>query len=107
MGAEFKCENGCLRVIYSGEIDHHTARDLCIQTDIKITLLRPKRVLLDFGLVSFMDSSGLAVAVGRKKLCDKLKIKIYVVNSSGYPDKILRLAGVDKMMEFLEEDHEV
>lgn len=107
MSAEFKCDNGCLRVIYSGEMDHHSARELCTQTDIKIALLRPHTVLLDFGLVSFMDSSGLAVVVGRKKLCDQMKIKIYIVNISGYPKKILKMAGADKLIEFLEDENEV
>ena len=107
MGAEFKCDSGCLKVIYKGEIDHHTAKELCVETDIKITLLRPQKVFLDFGFVTFMDSSGLAVAVGRKKLCDRLKIKMFIVNISGYPEKILRMAGIDKLIDFLEDENEV
>ncbi len=106
MDIQFKRENECLRVLYCGEIDHHTAKGLCEQTDLKISMLKPKTVLLDFSFVSFMDSSGLAVVVGRKKLCDKYNIKIFVVNASGYPEKILKMAGADKLVDFLEENNE-
>ena len=54
-----------------------------------------------------MDSSGLAVAVGRKRICDKIGSKIYIVNISGYPEKILRMAGADKLIEFREDENEI
>lgn len=102
MGAEFKNEENSLRVMLCGEIDHHTARNLCESIDLKIAAVRPRTVLLDFDRVTFMDSSGLAVVVGRKKFCDRSGCKIYIVNISGYPEKILRMSGADKLIEFKE-----
>lgn len=107
MSAEFKSQNGTLRVLICGEIDHHTARELCESIDIRIASAKPQVVLLDFSRVSFMDSSGLAVAVGRKRICDKIGSKIYIVNISGYPEKILRMAGADKLIEFREDENEI
>lgn len=103
MSAQFKSERDTLRILLCGEIDHHTARSLCESIDLKIAASKPHVVLLDFSSVSFMDSSGLAVAVGRKRICDKLGCKIYIANISGYPEKILRMAGADKLIEFTED----
>ncbi len=106
MSAQFKIENSTLRVLLCGEIDHHTARSLCESIDLKTTSVKPQTVLLDFSRVSFMDSSGLAVVAGRKRFCDKLGIKIYIVNISGYPEKILRMSGADRLIEFKEDKNE-
>lgn len=84
---EFRNENGRLRAMLTGEIDHHTARKICEEIDIKLYTQKPSALYLDFSKVTFMDSSGLAVVVGRKRVCDSLKIKAFVVNVSGYPEK--------------------
>ena len=107
MSAEFITEREKLRVLIKGEIDHHTAKGLCEQIDLQVALTKPSVVMLDFSTVTFMDSSGLAVAVGRKRVCDRYGAKMYIVNISGYPEKILRMAGADKLIEFWEENNEL
>ena len=106
MNVEFKFKEGCLRILLKGEIDHHTAKDICKICDLHIINERPHTVLLDFSFVTFMDSSGLAVVVGRKRTCGKTGAKIYIVNISGHPEKILRMAGADKLIEFAEDSDE-
>ena len=107
MNTEFRNEGDALRVLLSGEIDHHTAKNLCESIDMKVATVKPSEVMLDFGRVSFMDSSGLAVAVGRKQMCDRQGCKLCIVNISGYPEKILRMAGADRLIEFREEQNEI
>lgn len=106
MHTEFKTEKNTLRVLMCGEIDHHSARGICESIDLKIASVKPQRVLLDFSRVTFMDSSGLAVAVGRKSICDRAGINLSIVNISGYPKRILKLAGADKLIEFEEDENE-
>ena len=106
MGIQYKNEGGLMTVELSGEIDHHTARDICREIDTKLVIFKPSRVHLDFGGVTFMDSSGLAVVAGRKRMCDTLKSEIYITNISGYPEKILRMSGADKLVTILEDKHE-
>ena len=106
MKAEFKNEKNGLHVYLQGEIDHHTAKPLCEAIDTKLAIFKPHTVFLDFGGVTFMDSSGLAVVAGRKKMCNAIKSKIYITNISGYPEKILRLSGADRIVEFWEERNE-
>lgn len=103
MNVEFKIAGSRLSANIIGEIDHHTARTICEKIDFAINADKPETVLLDFSKVTFMDSSGLAVVAGRKRLCDRLGIKVYVTNISGHPKKILKMAGADKFIEFLED----
>ena len=106
MNVEFKMTCERMRVLLKGEIDHHCAKKLCETIDFKISAEMPSEVSLDFSGVTFMDSSGLAVVVGRKKFCDKYGIMICVTNISGHPERILKMAGADKLIKFLEEKDE-
>ena len=93
-------------MLLTGDIDHHTAAGMCKEMDLRIAAAKPKEGLMDFSGVSFMDSSGLAVAVGRKRLCDKLGAQMCIVGCGGYPERILRMAGADKLIKFKEEKDE-
>ena len=58
---EFQTEEGILRVMLQGEIDHHSAGQLREQIDCRLEELLPKRLILDFTGVTFMDSSGIGL----------------------------------------------
>ena len=64
---------GELRIILSGELDHHAARNAIPQISKLIDIELPTKIVLDFEYVSFMDSSGIGLIMGRSKLmkeCD-------------------------------------
>ena len=103
MKTEYKNDSDKLTVFLYGEIDHHRTREICEDIDTKLSIFKPKTVYLDFEGVTFMDSSGLALVAGRKRLCDRIKSNIYITNISGYPRKILLMAGADKLVEFMED----
>jgi len=103
MNVDFVVNGTRLKVLLKGEIDHHSAKKLCESIDFKIAVEKPSVVALDFSGVTFMDSSGLAVVAGRKKTCDRYGAEAFITNISGHPKKILKMAGADKLIKFLEE----
>ena len=103
MKLEFKSCGERLTALMVGEIDHHTAKGICEKIDFRLSVDKPKKLVFDFSGVSFMDSSGLAVVLGRKKVCDKIGAKLYITNIGAAPKKILKMAGADKFLEFLED----
>lgn len=90
--------NGNLEISISGEIDHHNARTLRGKIDEKIYLYRPKVVALDVSNVSFMDSSGLGLILGRFTLARELGGELKVVNPNKSVEKILDLAGTSRLI---------
>ena len=46
---------------FSGEMDHHGARNALKEVEIAIDAALPRSLILDFAGVTFMDSSGIAV----------------------------------------------
>ena len=98
MNIKFLFEQEKLFVYLDGEIDHHNAMGISQTIDFKLRRQNPSEVIMDFSGVSFMDSSGLAVVLGRKKLCDSLECRFLLVGVNEYVSKIFVLSGMDKLI---------
>ena len=86
-----------LTVLLAGEIDHHSAAGMRAQIDEAIERYRPAVLMLDFGGVTFMDSSGIGLVMGRYKLMNSFGGAVNVVNTPKPLQKVMRLAGLDRL----------
>jgi len=91
-------EDNCLVAKLSGEVDHHLTEELrrCLDEAISQGTQRSGRVDLIFGFedVSFMDSSGIGVVMGRYNKIRETGGDVYVTGCSPYVDRILELSGI-------------
>ena len=92
-------KNGEFVVRVSGEIDHHSALGIREKIDEGLENHRPARLILDLSETEFMDSSGLGLILGRLRKCGDRGCEMIVVNPRPQIVKILRLAGVEKMLD--------
>lgn len=81
----------------NGEIDHHTAGDLRENIDMAIEKNSPSELILDFSGVTFMDSSGIGLVMGRYKLMRELKGEITLSGLNKSTEKVMKIAGMDKL----------
>lgn len=87
----------------TGEIDHHAARMLMTELGRRVDAAMPRELTLDLGGVSFMDSSGIAVVLRTWKRMRELGGSMKLQNVPPQAAKVLRAAGVDKLLPFAEE----
>lgn len=87
-----------ITVILNGELDHHNAAAAREIIDARLEQLTPKLCILDFSGVSFMDSSGIGLILGRKRRAESFGGDVRVKNPSRYAEKIIRLAGLQNMI---------
>jgi len=93
-------ENGdTLTLLLEGEIDHHNARSIRSRVDTMLFMRRPKTFVLDLSCVSFMDSSGLGLILGRYAKANELGIAFRLTNPTAEIRKILSLAGTERIVE--------
>ena len=79
MPVTIKKKNDELFACLKGEIDHHTAPELREAIDEALSLSERATVLvLDFSEVSFMDSSGVGLVMGRYRYAATLGKKVRV-----------------------------
>ena len=90
-------ESRTLLAELSGDIDHCTAKGLRLPIDEEIMRRLPLRLILDFGGVGFMDSSGIGLIIGRCKLMTDLGGTVITVNPQPEVRKIMELAGVQRL----------
>ncbi len=87
-----------LRVTLSGELDHHNAA--VIREDIDRELDSGVKLLtLDMSGVTFMDSSGIGIVLGRYRRMSEGGGRLRISGMSIYAEKILRMAGVLALLE--------
>lgn len=88
-----------LVVKLDGELDHHTSQYVREEIDRCINLNNIKNLVLDFDKVSFMDSSGIGLILGRYKQIKSRGGKTLLVRAKPAVSKILELSGVKKILE--------
>lgn len=96
------CTGGdrAITISLTGEVDHHRAREMMTLIDREMDRMLPKAITLDLGGVSFMDSSGIAVVLRCHKRVRELGGTMAVCGVPEQAGKVLRAAGLDKLMTF-------
>lgn len=87
--------SGNLLVAYLiGELDHHSVADIRTKIDNVISYKKPNHLILDFKNVTFMDSSGIGLVMGRYRLMQNHKGSVEIRNVTAQTKKIMELAGL-------------
>lgn len=81
----------------TGDIDHHGAKTLREKIDSAVIAGNARELELDFREVSFMDSSGIGLVMGRYKLMQEMGGTLHLVNVAAHLKKVMILAGLDRL----------
>ena len=92
-----KSDGASLVVRISGDVDHHSAKGIRERIDKEIFLSKPHLLLLDFTGVGFMDSSGIALIIGRAQSVMAVGGSLRIVGMSESMRKLVRLSGLEKI----------
>ena len=84
-----------LTIALTGEIDHHSAKEIMDVVSDKIDVYMPLRCILDFRDVRFMDSSGIAVVLHTLRRMNPLQGKLLLQNIPAQPYTVLRAYGAN------------
>ena len=87
-----------LVVTLVGELDHHSAEEVRVKIDDRIERDNIKKVIMDFKEVTFMDSSGIGVVIGRLKKINNRDGKVCITNINKRVDKVFTLSGLYKII---------
>ena len=90
---------GRLTLHFSGELDHHAAKESMVKIGKEIDLNLPRDCVIDFQDLSFMDSSGIAVVLNTHKRMHEIGGRIWVINVPRQPMKVLTASGIYRVVE--------
>lgn len=96
---KMQCKNKILTVFLDGEIDHHSAPSVRNAVDEAVLSDSPEKLELDFSAVTFMDSSGIGLIMGRYKLMNGRGGRVRVTGLKPRDRRIVEMSGLKKLIE--------
>lgn len=94
---ELKQEPQRLTAFLSGELDHHHVKEIREAVDFAVREQLPPLLIMDFARVTFMDSSGIGLIMGRSRLMEECDGVLEIHNPSAHIRKVLRISGIDRL----------
>jgi stage II sporulation protein AA (anti-sigma F factor antagonist) len=99
MYLEYENRDNKLIVYMVGELDHHSAEDVRNKIDDRLDRDNITKLIMDFSGVTFMDSSGIGVVIGRYKKLSFKKGCICITSVRDSVKRIFELSGMFKIIK--------
>lgn len=90
-------EADTVTALLTGEIDHHGAGKLRDSIDDTLRRTCPRLLVMDFGGVEFMDSSGIGIVLGRYRLMQDMGGKLALRNLPPHIRRVMQVAGISSL----------
>ena len=99
----FKNSDRVCTLSFCGELDHHGAREALRKLEFTLDTALPKKLVLDFSGVTFMDSSGIALAVRAQRRMAALGGSAVLCGVPVQARRVFDAAGIARIIPMIEE----
>lgn len=96
---EYLVKSNALYVTLIGELDDSSSDYVRSYIDWLIDELTPKTLYINLSLLSFMDSTGIGVLIGRYKRLSVRGVPIIIQSPTKSVDRVLALSGIYEIMK--------
>lgn len=87
-----------LYISLNGELDEKTAEYTRLALEQVMLNARANQIVIDLANLSFMDSTGIGVLLGRYKKMKDRGVPIYIANPSVQAERIFQMTGLYQIM---------
>ncbi|MCL2215485.1 MAG: anti-sigma F factor antagonist [Defluviitaleaceae bacterium] len=98
MGLQIDIQNRVLVANLSGEMDHHQTERMRAQIDAAFEKSSCRHILLNMAEITFMDSSGIGLIIGRYKNAEKRGGKLALAEMSDPIARLFEISGLAKIV---------
>lgn len=98
MFVNYEMSEKVLEVTFEEEIDHHSCLRFAVMIDDALKKYMPKEVIFNFENVTFMDSSGIGMLIGRYRKIIRNGGKAEIMNLKPELRRIFEMSGILKIM---------
>ncbi len=98
MEIQAKSADRNLLLEFSGELDHHGARNAIRELELAVDAALPKKLVMDMAGVTFMDSSGIALILRAQQRMQLLDGSLLVCNVPPQAKRVLDAAGIGRLV---------
>ena len=91
--------NKTLYILLSGELDEYTAQHVRKSLDVLFETQKGfVQIVMDLSELTFMDSTGVGVLIGRYKKMREYNKPIFITNPSRTAERIFKMSGLYEIM---------
>ena len=87
---------------FLGEVDHHGAAKARVDIDETMAGYGSRDIIFDFSKVTFMDSSGIGIILGRYRKLSASGGRVAITGCSAAIRNILNMAGVFSIIDYMD-----
>ena len=99
MEIKYKIKDATLILFVYGELDECTASNAKTALDsLILNNANKNKVVFDLSGLSFMDSTGIGLLIGRYKKLKQFNMNGYITGASVATEKVIELSGLYKIM---------
>ncbi len=98
MDIKFNLTDNTLYVSLIGELDDCTSSFTRDAIDEKLRNYNYQNVVFDMSNLTFMDSTGIGVLIGRYKYLKNKNVSTYISNPTSTVEKIFKMSGIYEIM---------
>ena len=102
MESKFYDKDKLLILKITDEIDDHNVQNIRRKADYEIERYMPKKIIFDFDSVTFMDSAGIGLIIGRYKFANMIGAKLELSNLTQSVIRIFDMSGILKLIPTVE-----
>jgi|SRR3712207_2325682 len=106
MDIRFEDVDNKLIAYMTGELDHHSAQEVRAKIDDRLIMHNINKLIMDFSGVTFMDSSGIGVVIGRYKKLSYNNGKVCITNVNENVKRVFELSGMFKIIDLYDNNEE-
>ena len=98
MQVEYGTVGWDLTIKLIGELDECAANRIRARLDSLLERESPKRVIFELSGLSFADSTGIGMLLGRYKLLKQRGVPVYISNPTRQVERIFEMSGIFRVM---------
>lgn len=104
VNTKYEEKDKLLMIQITEEIDHHTTEKIRRKMDHEIQRYMPRKTIFDFSNVTFMDSAGIGMLIGRYKVVKMFGGNLELIHVKPSIKKIFEMCGILKIIPIQEEN---
>ena len=104
IGVNIQTQNEIMFVNLTGELDQSKTEQVKVRLMTTMVANDIKHIVFNLKGLSFMDSSGIGIILGRYKQVSAVGGKVFVLGMNPVVDKVFHMAGLNKIITVIDDE---
>jgi len=107
IGVSVQTQGEIMFVNLTGELDQSTADQVKLRLMTMLAAYDIKHIVFNLKAVTFMDSSGIGIILGRYNQVKPLGGRVFVIGMNPTVDKVFHLAGLNQIITIIDDERKL